>query len=152
MAKGIIKSLFPPGNQGSRHGAGQITEDGTGTKYVFQTPADIDPNVPLSIGTPVTFDISSGKSVSNVRVAASAPTCTLAVNLPIITLGQSIILSWASTNADTLTIDNGVGAVTPVGRGSITYPPPAAGTITYTLTARNLAGQSATSSVVVNVT
>jgi len=152
MATGKIKDLYPPGNNGKEQGAGRITLDGTSDNYVFQTPDDIDQaSVPVSAGTPVTFDIGNGKQAGNVK-KAEAPACTLAANLPIITLGQSVILSWASSYADTLTINQGIGNVSPVSRGSVNHTPSAAGTITYILTATNSAGQSAASSVNVNVT
>jgi len=153
MATGKIKDLHPPGNNGSRHGSGSITEDVTGRKFKFHTPRDVDPaDVPLTNGDSVIFDITNGNKISNLKKVVAGITCSLAVNLPIINLGGSIILSWASANADTLTINQGIGNVSPVSRGSVNHTPSAAGTITYILTATNLAGQSATSSVDVNVT
>ena len=149
MATGKIKQLYPPGNQGDRHGAGQITEDGTNKKYTFQTPGDIDPaGVPYSAGTPVTFDIN-GNQIGNVKKTTPAPTCTLSASPNPIQVGQSSVLSWTSTNADTLTLDNRIGPVTPLAAGSITVSP-ILNTL-YTITAANSSGQSASVNVSVNV-
>lgn len=149
MATGKIKDLYPPGNNGSRNGAGQITLDGTSDNYVFQTPDDIDQaSVPISAGTPVTFDIGNGKQAGNVKQVAP-PTCTLTANPTRIVVGSSTILTWASVNAVTLTIDNGVGNVTPLAGGQIEVAPPTS--IVYTLTATNSSGQSASASVSIAV-
>ncbi|MBI4930607.1 MAG: hypothetical protein HY841_07585 [Bacteroidetes bacterium] len=148
MAKGVIKSLYPPGNNGSRNGAGQITEDVTLKKYVFQTPADVDPaSVPLSVGTPVVFD-ANGNQAGGVKLPPP-PTCTLTANPTSIKLGESVTLSWTSENADTITIDNGVGNVTPVAAGSKTVTP--TDVFTYNLTAANSSGQTATASITIQL-
>ncbi len=62
-----------------------------------------------------------------------------------ITAGQSTNLLWTVTGATSLSLDNGIGAVTGIG---VTVTP--SGTTTYTLTASNGAG-SATASVTVTV-
>jgi uncharacterized protein YkwD len=63
-----------------------------------------------------------------------------------ITQGQSVLLSWSSTGANTLTINNGVGDVT--GRTSATVSP--SQTTAYTLTASN-GGGTVTASVTITV-
>lgn len=63
-----------------------------------------------------------------------------------ITAGQSATLSWATTGATTLSIDNGVGDVTGVASRSVSPTT----TTTYVLTARNSTG-SATASTTVTV-
>ena len=40
----------------------------------------------------------------------NAPTATLSANPTSITLGQTAALNWTTTNANTVTIDNGIGA------------------------------------------
>jgi peptidoglycan-associated lipoprotein len=60
--------------------------------------------------------------------------------------GQSITLRWATTNADTVTIDQGVGAI-PVSGSRQLFP---SGTTTYVLIARNASGTD-TRSVTVDV-
>jgi phospholipase C len=52
--------------------------------------------------------------------------------------GQSATLTWATTNATSATIDNGLGPVQPVSGGSITVQPST--TTTYTLTATGPGG------------
>jgi hypothetical protein len=151
MATGKIKSVFPPGNQGNKPGAGQIIEDVTGAKFVFHTPDDLDPAaVPISGGTAINFDIGSGNSVSNVRLAAPALACTLNANPTSVKVGVQSTLSWTSSNANQLVIDNGVGDVTTLNPSSVPVAP--RGTTTYTLTATNSAsGQSVSASVTVQV-
>ena len=61
--------------------------------------------------------------------------------------GQNSTLSWATNNATTVTINNGVGSVAL--NGSVTVSPTT--TTTYTLTATNSQGQSVTDPVTVTV-
>ena len=139
MATGKVKSMYPPGNNGSRAGAGQITEDGTGKKYVFQTPADVDQaSVPIIAGTAVSFDIGNGNSVGNVKLAVVAPTCTLTTSSTSVAAGGSVTLSYTSQNAESLSIEPGIGPV-PIPSGDVPTPPINAST-TFTLTAKNSAG------------
>lgn len=53
--------------------------------------------------------------------------------------GAPITLNWNVVGAQSLSIDNGVGSVTPLTSGSTTFAAPAADT-TYTLSAANVAG------------
>ena len=62
--------------------------------------------------------------------------------------GGSSTLSWQTTDADSVNIDQGIGSVTPVAGGTETVYPTT--TTTYKLTATNTVG-SATCSVTVNV-
>ncbi|MFH1319348.1 MAG: hypothetical protein ABII90_01680 [Bacteroidota bacterium] len=70
MAKGRIKDIFPPNNDGSSHGAGQIDkkdENGnlTGPPYcIFHTPDGCVP--PLSEGLDVMFEEGHGHTVTGV--------------------------------------------------------------------------------------
>ncbi len=64
-----------------------------------------------------------------------------------VTAGQSSTLSWTTSNATSLTIDQGVGDVT--GKSSVSVTPSA--TTAYTLTAKNASG-SATAKTTVTVT
>jgi hypothetical protein len=148
MATGKIKSLFPPGNNGARHGAGQIIEDETGTKYVFQTPDDVDPTISLGEGTAVTFDVVNGKSIGNVRLSVPLPTCAFSADPTAFNAGDTVILSWGCRNASVISIDNGIGNVRGP-EGSIAVIPTA--TTTYTLTAANSAGQTVSVSVQVTL-
>ena len=80
-------------------------------------------------------------------------TATLTADPLSITRGGSTTLSWATEGADSASIDQGVGAVTPVEGGSVSVSPTA--TTTYTLTATSGEGDDAVStsaSVEVTVT
>jgi len=75
------------------------------------------------------------------------PAIQLTVNPATITAGGSATLSWTVTNATSVTIDHGVGAVGLTGTKSIT---PAAST-TYKISASNAAGAAIkTVSIIVN--
>ena len=65
---------------------------------------------------PVTFTVG----------ASTAPTVSLMATPAYITAGASSTLSWTSTNATSVTIDQGVGSVTATGTQSVspTRPPP----------------------------
>ena len=61
------------------------------------------------------------------------PSCVqLTANATTIAPGQSVTLSWVTSNATAISIDNGIGNVTPVASGSTTVTP--SGTTTYTAT------------------
>jgi hypothetical protein len=50
--------MFPPGNDGSKKGAGIVREDGSTNDsgdYVFQTPQDLS-DVPLELNSKITFE------------------------------------------------------------------------------------------------
>jgi peptidoglycan-associated lipoprotein len=61
--------------------------------------------------------------------------------------GQGSSLRWSVTNATNLTIDQGIGQVSPNGRRTV-YP---ADTTTYTLSASNSQGESTTATVTVTI-
>lgn len=75
------------------------------------------------------------------------PTVTFAVEPPSISAGESATLSWTTTDAAGVSIDNGVGSVAT--SGAVSVSPTA--TTTYTLTANGIGG-SATKQVTVTVT
>ncbi len=64
----------------------------------------------------------------------SAPTCTLSADPASISQGGTATLSWTTTGADALSLDQGIGAVTPVGSGSTSVSPTATTTYTGTVT------------------
>jgi YVTN family beta-propeller protein len=123
--------------------------------------AEIDHNVgavPVSGSISVTPDATTTYTitVSNTAITATAtaqvsvtsppPTVTFSASPATIIVGGSSTLTWATTNAVSATIDNGVGSV-PV-NGSVSVSPTM--TTTYTLTATG-AGGSASVSVKVTV-
>jgi YD repeat-containing protein len=78
-----------------------------------------------------------------------APTVQLSADPTSIDYGASSTLTWSATNAVSCTIDHGVGEVTPPTGGAVTVSP--LETTTYTITATNLAGATATAEVTVTV-
>lgn len=76
-----------------------------------------------------------------------APTATIGASPASITSGQSASLTWSTTDASSVTIDQGIGTVAASGTRTVT---PAA-TTKYTLTATSSAG-TATASATVTVT
>ncbi len=120
------------------HGIGNVTPAGTRT---------------VSPGTTTTYTLTAtnaaGTVIARARVTVSAPPPPPpSVNPPVIsfftanpasiTPGNSSMLSWLVSDADTVTISYG-SSVTPVGSvGSAPATPPT--TTTYTLTATNAAG------------
>lgn len=70
--------------------------------------------------------------------AADQPTCKLTVAPPKISVGGSAKLSWTTKNATSITVDQGVGALSPVTGGSRTINPEK--TTTYTATVKGNGG------------
>jgi hypothetical protein len=77
-----------------------------------------------------------------------APTCMLTSNPSSVQTGSLTSLSWTTTNASTFTIDNGVGAVTPVATGSVNSPTLTA-TTTFTGTATGAGGSAICTTIVI---
>ncbi len=85
-------------------------------------------------------------SVATVTVKANPATAKLTAAPTTITLGNSATLTWSTTNATSVSIDNGIGTV--AASGSTTVSP--AATTTYTLTATGSSGTvTATATVTV---
>jgi len=74
------------------------------------------------------------------------PTVHISADLPSINIGSTSLLSWATTDADTVTIDQGIGSVATSGSQTIS---PVVTTV-YTITATNTFGSS-TDAVTVTV-
>jgi len=71
--EGVVVSMFPPTNDGTRRGAGIVREnDGTnnGAEFVFQTPQDVS-DTPLELNTKITFE-AEGNDARNVKKATVA--------------------------------------------------------------------------------
>lgn len=66
------------------------------------------------------------------------PTCTLSANPHSIDAGDTVGLTWTTTNATSITIDHGVGSVTPVAGGTKNVNPTV--NTTYTATATGPGG------------
>src|SRR3989338_5200888 len=68
------------------------------------------------------------------------PSCTLTASPASITTGNSSTLSWTSTNATSGTINQGVGAMTPITSGTKSVSPPSS--TLYTATVTGTGGQA----------
>ncbi|GAM99122.1 odd Oz/ten-m homolog 4 [alpha proteobacterium U9-1i] len=86
-----------------------------------------------------TYD-AAGNRTQVVRVSGAPSITSFSASPTTILQGASSTLTWATTNATSASIDNGVGGVSPASGGSISVSP--ASTTTYTLTATGPAGQS----------
>jgi YD repeat-containing protein len=84
---------------------------------------------------------------ARVTVIAPPPTVSFSVSPSSISAGETVVLAWSSTNAQSATIDPGIGAVL-LPSGSLSTAPVA--TTTYTITASG-AGGSVTASATVTV-
>lgn len=71
MAKGDLKDVFPPGNNGTSNGVGIIVGE-DGNQYVFQTPRDNNNQV-LTVNSPIYFTLVNGKHVESVSQDSSNP-------------------------------------------------------------------------------
>jgi hypothetical protein len=96
-------------------------------------------SVQVSPSTTTTYTLTlSGPGGSITRQATVTvnppvpPTGTLSASPGTINQGAASTLSWTSSNATSASIDNGVGAVSPVAGGSVSVSPSV--TTTYTLT------------------
>ncbi len=78
------------------------------------------------------------------------PTCSLSVSPALVGPGDPSTLSWSSANATSLTVDQGVGPLSPVASGSKPVYP-GVSTKTYTGTVTNSVGATANCSTTLNV-
>jgi len=120
---------------------------------VTGTSTTVTPASAGSVTYTLTATNSSGSSTSSVVVVVTSalqpPVVSLSALSSTITLQGTVQLSWTEFGATSLSIDQGVGAVS-LTSNSINAIPTTAGLITYTITATNAAGSS-TSKVTVNV-
>ena len=86
-------------------------------------------------------------SAATVTVQANPPTAKLTAAPVTISVGNSSTLTWSTTNATSVTIDNGIGTV--AASGSTTVSPST--TTTYTLTATGSSGGTVTATATVTV-
>ena len=130
------------------NGVGSVTPVAVGTVTVYP---EITTTYTLTASGPGGTAYASVEvfNVDNQRVL----TASLTADSTTITQGGSTTLSWTTEGADSASIDQGVGSVTPVSGGSVSVSPTA--TTTYTLTATSGEGDDAvsvTDSVTVTVT
>jgi hypothetical protein len=91
---------------------------------------------------------TSTSKTATVTVVPLASITSFGASPTSITGGQSSTLSWTTSNASSVSIDNGVGPQAVNGSASVSPT----GTTTYVLTATNAAGSSTTGSATVTVT
>ncbi len=128
------------------NGVGAVTPVASGSTTV--TPTATTTYTLTATGAAGTTAATASVTIT---VTEPPPTAQLTAATSSIVRGQSATLNWTTANAQSATVDNGVGAVTPVASGSTTVTPTA--TTTYTLTATGAAGTTAaTASVTVTVT
>jgi phospholipase C len=109
----------------------------------------------VSVSPTTTTTYTATANGTNSQVLTSSVTVTvqnvivsLSASNPCIPAGNSTSLSWTSSNAANISIDNGVGNVTPPS-GTFTVTPSV--TTTYTATATDSSGHVATSQATVQV-
>jgi hypothetical protein len=116
-----------------------VVENGSSPNYQFTTTAQnygvsfpaMQPELTVAAGTVLTFGIALA---SNVPAAATVTSFTASpTSVPVD--GGSVTLAWSVSGATALSIDNGVGSVTPVTTGSVMVNVTA--TTPFTLTATN---------------
>jgi hypothetical protein len=128
-------SISPgPGSVNSQSGSTSVTPTTTTTYTLTAT----GPGGTINATTTVTVGTATSASPQILRFEANPVT---------IAPGQNSTLSWATNNATSVSINNGVGTVQP--NGSVTVSPQQ--TTTYILTATNAQGQSVTDPVTVTV-
>ena len=113
----------------------------------------VDGTTTVSPTTPTTYTLTaegaSGTTAATATVTINIsgwPTATLTANPTAIKAGQSATLTWATSDATSAAIDQGVGAVTPLAGGSTSVSPTT--TTTYTLTAGNTTGNATAAATV----
>jgi sugar lactone lactonase YvrE len=89
---------------------------------------------------------SNNQATTSTPAAPTPSVANFKASAASITAGDSVTLTWAASNATTVTIDNGVGTVT---GASVSVKPTK--TTTYTLTAANSAGTKVTAAVTITV-
>ena len=106
------------------------------------------------VSSTTTFTATATGTGGNASATATVTVSPIAVTLKatpdtISSAGQAVTLSWTSNAATSVSIDQGVGAVTPPGAGSVVVHPST--TTTYTATATDASGVTTTAKAVVTL-
>ncbi len=107
----------------------------------------------LTPGTSYTYYIvganssGTGPASGSNSVTTLISSCTLSASPPSILNGQSSVLTWTSANATTVSIDHGIGTVTPTAGGTTSVSPTVS--TTYTMTATGTGTGTCTATVIV---
>ena len=97
----------------------------------------------------LTASDGSGNDTATAKVTINAPGITCSASPALIDPGGESELTWSATSAKSVSINQGVGSVTPVAGGSKSVSP--SRRTTYTLTATGSASRTATCAVTVKV-
>jgi peptidoglycan-associated lipoprotein len=103
-------------------------------------------NTPVAPPAP----IITGPGAPTTTTAAAVPTILLSANTTAITAGQSATLTYTATNATSVTLQPGIGAVQPTTTGTRQVTPTTATTYTATATGPGGTAQSAGVTISVN--
>jgi hypothetical protein len=115
-------------------GIGSVTPVASGSRSVTAAATTTYTGTATGAGGTVTCTAT----ITVTPLPPAAPTCTLSVSPSAIQTGSSATLSWTTTNVTSLSINQGIGSVSPVAFGSRSVSPIA--TTTYTGTATGAGG------------
>jgi phospholipase C len=107
----------------------------------------VTPSATTQYTLTATGNAGTATAAATVTVQAAAPTATLSASPATITGGNTATLSWSTTNATTVSINQGIGIVS--ASGTTTVSPTT--TTQYVLTATSNSGASATAASTVTV-
>jgi len=133
-------------------GGGSVTsvsiDNGIGSKPAnSSTPVSPASTTTYTLSAFSTANSSPPTAQTTVTVTAAAPTATFSASPTTINVGQSSTLTWTTTNATSVSIDNGVGSQPTSGNTSVSPTT----TKTYTLTVNGPGGTiTKTATVTVN--
>ena len=110
-------------------GVGSVTPLTSGSKEVTPDQSKVTTTYTLTAS-----DTSDEDTTDTASVTINAPRITCSASSSLVNPGDSVTLSWATTNATGVSIDQGVGSVTPVGSGTETVNPSTRTTYGFTAT------------------
>ncbi|MBI3573906.1 hypothetical protein HY090_02550 [Candidatus Kaiserbacteria bacterium] len=123
-------------------GVHQVSEVSAGPTWNLLSVTPANGSVTVQSGSVCAAVVFKNKQV----ITSSQPSCTLSANPSSVTQGNPSTLSWTTTNATSISIDHGIGSVTPVGAGSHSVSPST--TTTYTATVAGPGGTATCQSAV----
>jgi hypothetical protein len=129
--------------------AGTLSPNGNQTHVLYTAPSAAGVHTIKAVATNTAGAGASGSTTVTVQVAAQSPAIqSFSASPATITSGQGTILVWSTTGATQLSLAPTVGIVTGLSTQNVSPTL----TTTYTLTARNAAGQTSTATTTVTVT
>ncbi len=127
------------------HSVGSVTPVSSGSTSVSPTVTTLYTGVAIGLG-------GTGTCSATITVTPPPPppTCTLVATPAQVGSSENTSLSWTTTRGSSFSLNQGIGAVSPVSAGSTTTPAITSNT-TFTGTVTSVTGQTATCAVVVSV-